>query len=53
MWAIQISPHSTGIFGGTCSTQRLGPARGKGPPVVKNQQTSLTELKKGADRKTR
>ncbi|MFX3661613.1 MAG: hypothetical protein ACE3JN_16505 [Ectobacillus sp.] len=33
--------------------KRLGPARGKRPPVMENQQSSLTELKKGADRKTR
>ncbi|MFX3661720.1 MAG: hypothetical protein ACE3JN_17070 [Ectobacillus sp.] len=39
-------PHSIGIFGNACSTKRLGPARGKRPPVAENQQSSLTELNK-------
>ncbi|MFX3661916.1 MAG: hypothetical protein ACE3JN_18155 [Ectobacillus sp.] len=36
--------------------KRLGSARGKRPPVVENQQSSLTEpfpKNKGADRKMR
>ncbi|MFX3659538.1 MAG: hypothetical protein ACE3JN_05540 [Ectobacillus sp.] len=46
MWATQISPHSTEILGSPRSTKRLGPARGKRPPVAENQQSSLTELNK-------